>query len=434
MTKNKSKILLVCLNKLEDLAPLQLGYLKVYSENFSFIRENYQIIIYSESLDNFIEEEFIKLLAKEKFFAIGFSLYIWNVTIVRPLIKRIKKIFPRIKIILGGPECTPNLNFDSIDFVVIGEGEEAFRQILNSKFSKKALIEKKGIAFHHNKSFFYKQTSQHLDLNSIPSPFLNNVFDLAKYRNIFLESIRGCPFRCAYCAKSNFLSGPVRYFSISRVKKELLYIMLHAPNLKILFLIDDNFNLNTERMTQLCKFLNLIRKFKIFVLDIAICYKSFNRLQCKLLKLAKANIVGIGLQTMNPDATEHLSRWKFDREEFFQKIALFENTNIKINIYLIIGLPGDNFQGFKKSLDDLVEFLSQRKRIKAKIICLRLVVLPNTLFWRNAEQFKIKFYRNSPYHEYSNYSFSRKDMKKAMAYTRSVRKNPAVPELCLVSG
>ena len=85
-------------------------------------------------------------------------------------------------------------------------------------------------------------------MNKIASPFLYNVFDLSDYDEVVFETMRGCPFSCSYC----FYGGgesKLRFFSLERIKKELLVIKRQGGPRSCEF-TDSNFNL-PQRLNEL---------------------------------------------------------------------------------------------------------------------------------------------------------------------------------------
>ena len=72
---------------------------------------------------------------EEKPDILGFSCYIWNITQTLELATMIKQIWPNCQIILGGPEVSYDADSllaaqGDIDFIISGEGEESFPQLL----------------------------------------------------------------------------------------------------------------------------------------------------------------------------------------------------------------------------------------------------------------------------------------------------------------
>ena len=85
-----------------------------------------------------INQTFGEILAdiyKRKPDVIGFSCYIWNISLVLELVTELYKLLPHVPIWLGGPEVSfdaPKLmaEYPQITGVMIGEGEEPFRELL----------------------------------------------------------------------------------------------------------------------------------------------------------------------------------------------------------------------------------------------------------------------------------------------------------------
>ena len=135
---------------------------------------------------------------------IGFSCYIWNIEMVERLTANLKKVLPQTLILLGGPEVSfdgeRTLQETKADFILCGEGEEAFSQLClaleeNMPLSNvPSLIYKKGVQIITN------ALAEPLDLGKLP--FVYN--DLKAYENriLYYEAQRGCPFNCQYCLSS----------------------------------------------------------------------------------------------------------------------------------------------------------------------------------------------------------------------------------------
>ena len=78
----------------------------------------------------------LREIVKEDADIIAFSVYLWNVEEILKLSENIKKINKNVKIILGGPEVTYQSEKilkenPSVDYVIIGEGEETFPALMN---------------------------------------------------------------------------------------------------------------------------------------------------------------------------------------------------------------------------------------------------------------------------------------------------------------
>jgi hypothetical protein len=104
---------------------------------------------------------------------------------------------------------------------------------------------------------------------------------------------------------------------------------------------------------------------------------------CQLMKEAGVYIEA-GIQTINEEAYEYLNR-KWDRKFLDSKIPLLEKYGLRANAQqLILGLPGDNLQGFRKSVNYAFDTHPESIQI------FPFSVLPATGYWRRKEEFKIK--------------------------------------------
>ena len=65
----------------------------------------------------------------------AFSVYIWNVDLIKILIDKLKKMDPQLVIVIGGPEVSYEIDYFldnfKIDYLISGEGEVAFKELLD---------------------------------------------------------------------------------------------------------------------------------------------------------------------------------------------------------------------------------------------------------------------------------------------------------------
>ena len=122
------KVLVSTLNAKFIHTSLALRYLKAFCEkDFDVEISEYTI---KDPVMNVVSDIYQK--APD---VLGFSCYIWNIEETINIIKMIKKIRPEILIVLGGPEVSYDTDYwmeriPEVDFIVMGEGEETFHQLL----------------------------------------------------------------------------------------------------------------------------------------------------------------------------------------------------------------------------------------------------------------------------------------------------------------
>ena len=147
---------------------------------------------------------------------IAFSCYIWNIEYIDKLCHMLRQRQPDIILALGGPEVTYEpqyfLEHIPVDYILSGEGEEIFPQLLEA-LEKKQDVCLPGVSYRGHIS----PTVAVADLKyveSLDSPYClpQDQKDMGK-RILYFETSRGCPFQCQYCLSST-LQG-LRYFDLS---------------------------------------------------------------------------------------------------------------------------------------------------------------------------------------------------------------------------
>lgn len=340
------KILLVAVNAKYIHSNLAVYSLKKYAGEFGK-----QIEIAEYTINNYAEE-IRKDIYQRKPDVIAFSCYIWNIAMVDQVGTELKKIMPDVSIWVGGPEVSynPKQQLETkpwIDGVIVGEGEESFRQLSSYYICKKpALSEIAGLYYRNGNAFVETGYQNPLNLSDIPFPYDN----LESFENklVYYESSRGCPFSCSYCLSS--IEKGIRLRDVELVKKELqLFIDNKIPLVKF---IDRTFNANHDHAMAIWKY--------IYEHDEG--HTSFHfEISADLLREDEIELVSrfrpgliqfeIGVQTINEQTIEAIHR-RMDLEKLEYAVrAVAKNRNIHQHLDLIAGLPYEDLESFKQSFD-----------------------------------------------------------------------------------
>lgn len=378
-------IILTAINAKYIHSNLAVRYLKSFAEK----NNNISIKILEFTINNYIDE-MLKAIHSEKPDVICFSCYIWNYEIVKKLCTLLKILLPQIKIVLGGPEVSYNINdvFNEcdIDFLIYGEGERSFSELVSFFLSEKILSSIDGIAYRANNEIVINKPSKPFDMGELPFPY--NDFTGLENRIIYYEASRGCPFSCQYCLSS--IEKGVRLSPIEKVKKELsVFIERKIPQIKF---VDRTFNCNKAFAKEIISFLiksdNGTTNFHFEV--------AADLLDDELLELFGSARDGlfqleIGVQSTNEKTLEAVQR-----KNDFSHIAycvkkLNDFRNIHLHLDLIAGLPLENFDSFKKSFDDVYSLKPHQLQLGF------LKVLKGSGIEKNAKLYGIKSSPFSPY-------------------------------------
>jgi radical SAM superfamily enzyme YgiQ (UPF0313 family) len=400
------KILLssICLETGTDIQ-LALYYLKGYLLNIR-PSSDVSIRVFKENQNM---PAIIKKALELKPKLVGFSCYIWNIRKILNICRRLKEVNPELIIVLGGPEATPRAQDllaeeKAIDIVVRGEGEESFAR-LAAKLGRSRSVDLsdiKGISFRKGAEIIHNPDRPLLgNVSRIPSPYLSGLVNL-KDKNIVdvpLETMRGCSSGCHYCYyHKNF---PVaRYFSLSRVEKELKLILSHKP--QEVYLMDPTFNSNPRRAKEILKI--FIRHNQGANLHVELKAELVDEEMARLLSQANAHNIEIGIQSTNPKTLKAINRG-FNKVKFIRGIRYLNKFKLYYEIQLIDALPHQSYGSLMKSLDWLYSMHP------AKVVIFRLNMLPGTTLRDRAASFGIEYDQCAPYSAYKSNAMTEAQVK-----------------------
>lgn len=286
---------------------------------------------------------------------IGFSCYIWNITQTLEIVHIVKKALPECKIVLGGPEVSYNAHDvlaenPDVDFIISGEGELPFARLSDCIYSKTDNFEIPGLCYRNGSDIVVSEPYTPDD--EPPSPYTPEYLANLNGRIAYLETSRGCPFRCAFCLSGR--CGNVRFFDFEQALQNML--TLANSGAKTIKLIDRTFNANRERAYRIFKFIIDNHGTKI---PNGVCFHfeiAGDILDERTIALLASAPIGsiqleIGLQSFNAETLSAVHR-RTDMDKLYSNIqALLAPKNIHIHIDLIAGLPYEDVPTFAESFN-----------------------------------------------------------------------------------
>lgn len=381
------KALLTTLNSKYIHSALSIRYLKEFCKDIADI-----------SLMEFTINQNIDYIAgeiyKKKPDIIGFSTYIWNLEQTLRVCEILKLISPNIKIILGGPE----VSFDSedimkenwfIDFIISGEGEIPFRQLLLAIFDgDRDFSSVKGLTYREGEEIIKNPPGSLLkNLDMIPSPYVEIDKSLEK-KIVYYESSRGCPFNCQFCLSST-IKG-VRYFSLERVKEDLQRLM--DMKVKQVKFVDRTFNANKKYAMEIMEFI-MDKDPEDMNFHFEVTAHLIDEDMLQLIKKAKPGLFQfeIGVQSTNERTIEAIGRTtNFGKlKEICKEIKSYKNIHQHLD--LIAGLPYEGYESFKKSFNDVYEIKPEKIQLGF------LKLLKGSGLRKEKEKYGFKFLDIPPY-------------------------------------
>ena len=342
------KVVLVGINSQYFHSNLAIRYLK------SFTKDLDCEIVLKEFTINDRKENIVKELYKEKANIIGFSTYIWNVTLVKEISDLLKIINEDVEIVYGGPEVSYDpceiLKKFSGDYIIEGEGEETFREFLIEKLKNndnEKLLQIKGLYTKKGNEIIYGGKRPLMDMNNLVFPYEEDE-DLEN-KIAYFESSRGCPFMCSYCLSST--THGVRFLDIDRVKKELKYFV--DKGVSLVKFVDRTFNCNHKFAKEIWSYLIECGGDTTFHFEISADLLTKEEIEI-LSKAPKDKFqFEVGVQTTNNEVLRNINRF-VNYENIKEKVdEVKKYKNIKQHLDLIAGLPGEDLESFIKSFNDV---------------------------------------------------------------------------------
>lgn len=343
------KVIISCLNSKYVHASLSPWCLLAGIREFS--KNTYDTLVL-ESTINGDTVSFANKIINEKPDIVAFSCYIWNITKTLEICHLIKEKHD-CKIVLGGPEVAYRPKdilekYEFTDFVLSGEGEWTFPDFLDNINFDLSLVS--GLTYRKKDEIITNPEKEYID--SPPSPFSDEFFENLNGRISYIETARGCPYRCAFCLSGR--CSPLRFFDIERVKKDI--IRLSNSGTQTVKFVDRTFNANSERADEILLFIKenygkLIPNNVCFHFEIAgdilkdSTFEILSSMPCGAVQLE------IGMQSFN-EATLKIINRKTNTEKLVKNIKkLISFDNMHIHIDLIAGLTGEDVESFKNSFN-----------------------------------------------------------------------------------
>ncbi len=378
-----------------------VGYAKAQLPNTEFVITPR---VYTDLLN---ENSFIEYALDQKPDLLVFSLYLWNIDKTLRIVKKIKALRPELEFLFGGPEVNADneylRNSEAFTQGISGEGEIPFLDFLTGK-------PKTEIAGFLTKTSFNDFKSIRSDYKIDTNPYLENLIEIKPDSTMFFETVRGCPFSCNFCYYNKVYSKIV---SVGRKHLAEFFQYARDNNFKELFLLDPTFNVQPDfdGLLDDIAALNADKKF-----EISTELRSDFLTDSQIVKLKAINLVEaeIGLQTTNPKALEAMSR-KDRTNETIERTKKMYEAGIDCKVDLIVGLPGDSLNGFKKSVDQIFA-----DGLHEMIQVFRLSILPGTEFAVNREKYGIVADKMPPYYIESTPTFSNSEIREALDYAEEV--------------
>lgn len=253
------------------------------------------------------------------------------------------------------------------DHVVIGEGELVWPHVIDA-----VIKGRKGIVWDA-KNF------PAVDVASLPIPRYD-LLNHTKYNRFTVQTARGCPWRCEFCASSVMLGLPYRRRPISNIIRDIEAILDHTSRPFIEF-ADDNTFVHKKWGIELCKsiepyHLKWFTETDISIADSPELLSAMRSSGCRQVLIGLESPIESGLDGL--EARNNFKKRRF--EKYRAAIRTIQDHGITVNGCFILGLDDHGPEIFQHVYD----FVKETSLYEVQITV--LTPFPGTPLYRRFER------------------------------------------------
>jgi len=298
----------------------------------------------------------------------GLSIYYPN---IRDYTKYIRAISPETKIVLGGGliSSQPEIMYNLLkpDYIVIGEGEESARELLQSiqNGDDISLVDGIGYGDSTGNLVLTKTRRPIMDLDSIPFPdhqgsdlrvFLDNMapgnyilYDRSNNPRAYpILMSRSCPYGCTFCYHQ--LGQKYRQRSIDNIMQEIKFAA-YEYKINIFVCYDELFAYDRNRIIDFCTKINEFRKTVPWEItwNCSLRVDNIDDDLIKMMKCAGCTMISPGLEsysnTVLKSMKKHITSQQIDRA-----LRIISENDVAVQGTFIFGDPAETLETAKETL------------------------------------------------------------------------------------
>jgi radical SAM superfamily enzyme YgiQ (UPF0313 family) len=332
--------------------PLGLLYVAAYAE-----AEGRSVRVMDVNADGLRLADLERFVAEHHPRFVGLTAVTAQIGSTHTIAAALKRVSPESKIVVGGVHATalPDevLNDPHIDFVIRGEGERPFAELIQGKPPETigGLSYRRGNPLqpiHHNRT-----ADPIRDLDTLPTPayhlirFENYRPATGAYRrlpSINMTMTRGCPGKCTFC---NSAETALRTRSAEHVVDEIQRLQDRYGIREVSF-YDDTFTIYKQNVARLCEL--------ILEREIDLTWSCFARTDCvsppllAKMRAAGCHQILFGIESADPQILENI-RKPIDMGQTRKAVRMVQDAGIAVRAAFMFGNPGETTESMRRTIE-----------------------------------------------------------------------------------
>jgi radical SAM superfamily enzyme YgiQ (UPF0313 family) len=204
-----------------------------------------------------------RLVEEIKPAVVGLSVMTFQRRTAKRIVDLVRRLKPDVRVAVGGYD--PTLASDAytdnvhgrVDFIVRGEGELTFRELLLAIEDERGFDHIAGLSYRSGDRFYHNADrpvsgleSGEINLPNRSTRVLKGYSVLGRQADV-IETSRGCTFDCSFCSIIEMRGRNFFTYSFDRVIADIQDAYNHGA--RSIFIVDDNITLNVKRFEALCQ-------------------------------------------------------------------------------------------------------------------------------------------------------------------------------------
>jgi radical SAM superfamily enzyme YgiQ (UPF0313 family) len=334
--------------------PLGILYVAAYAER----NTTHKIEILDTQVERMNYAAIEREIERRKPDIVGIQTMTFTLVDVILTAKVVKKVNKEIKIVLGGPHVSiypdETIAIPEVDYLVLGEGEVTFTELIQNIENTQELERIKGLVFKEGERIINTGSRELIDtLDTIPFP-ARHLTPYQEYYSLLSKqspvttmiTSRGCPYKCIFCDRPH-LGKRFRARSARNVVDEMAECV--EMGIKEFFLYDDTFSIDRQRARDVCD--EILSRGLDISWDIRTRVDNVNQELLEKLKEAGCRRIHYGVESGNAEILKVL-RKGITIEQVKEAFKMTKEAGITTLAYFMIGSPRET----KSQILETIEF------------------------------------------------------------------------------
>lgn len=281
--------------------------------------------------------------------------------------KAVREVNKKIITILGGihPSTFPYQILEEnevVDFIVIGEGEYTFRDLLTSLNKPNSnFLNIDGLAYRVDSGIKANLKTELIrNLDELPFP-ARHLLPIEKYfkvgvnqnlsnikRNLQIISSRGCPFKCTFCATTIYWGNKYRNRSPENVIAEIDHLVKEYKIRELQF-TDDSLTADYNSARKVFELLKE-RKYKLkWSVPNGINVCTLDEELLKLMKESGCYEIRLAIESGTQEILQKVIQKPVNLKHVKEIIAISKKLGLSTSGFFAIGFPGETLEDIKQT-------------------------------------------------------------------------------------